>query len=160
VNLRIYRNIAGWDASAINGFAQEFYNKIARKKFYSGGIRLLNSHLRKGHVVVAVTSGLKNIVTPLRKGLKLEYIIGTEVELENGKFSDRIRILPIGKNRAEIISRYCKSNGIGLERSFAYSDHNSDIFMLQTVGNPVAVNPDKKLEKYAKEKRWKIIRFK
>ncbi|MBA3610362.1 MAG: HAD-IB family hydrolase, partial [Rubrobacter sp.] len=45
---------------------------------------------------------------------------------------------------------------LDLSRSYAYADAISDLPMLEAVGNPVAVNPDRRLEASAKERGWRI----
>ena len=49
--------------------------------------------------------------------------------------------------------------GINLSRSYAYSDSITDLPMLEIVGEPVAVNPDKDLRKIAEERDWQIRDF-
>ena len=49
--------------------------------------------------------------------------------------------------------------GIDLSRSYAYSDSITDLPMLEAVGEPVAVNPDKDLRKIAEERDWQIRDF-
>ncbi len=160
LNRKLYSNIKGWNVESINKTAEEFYKKVVNEKFYPEALKILNRHIENKEVVVAVTSGLINIVNPLKKHLKLDALAGTEVGSNNGRFNGSVRKLRIGKNRAEFVSSYCKSNKIDLKNSYAYSDHYSDLPMLSIVGNAVAVNPDKKLERIAKRNSWKTIRFK
>lgn len=160
LNRRLYSNIKGWNVESINKIAEEFYKKDASEKFYPEALKILDRHIKNKEVVVAVTSGLINIVNPLKKHLKLDALAGTEVGSNNGRFDGSVRKLRIGKNRAEFVSSYCKLNKIDLKNSYAYSDHYSDLPMLSIVGNAVAVNPDKKLERIAKRNSWKTIRFK
>src|SRR6202011_1891139 len=49
--------------------------------------------------------------------------------------------------------------GIDLSASFAYSDSATDLPMLEAVGHPVAVNPDRVLARVAKEREWEVRRF-
>lgn len=51
------------------------------------------------------------------------------------------------------------SEGIDLKGSFAYSDSVTDLPMLELVGNPVAVNPDRELRRIATERSWRIESF-
>jgi len=48
---------------------------------------------------------------------------------------------------------------IDLAASFAYSDSETDIPMLLTVGHAYAVNPDKVLTRMAHEREWPILSF-
>src|SRR5258708_21283346 len=49
--------------------------------------------------------------------------------------------------------------GIDLAGSWAYSDSITDLPMLEAVGRPVAVNPDKDLRRVARERGWPVLRF-
>jgi hypothetical protein len=49
--------------------------------------------------------------------------------------------------------------GIDLAGSYAYSDSVTDLPMLEAVGNPVAVNPDRELRRVAAAKGWEVRTF-
>ena len=49
--------------------------------------------------------------------------------------------------------------GYSLTDSYAYSDSQTDLPMLDVVGHPVAVNPDKELARIAREREWPVLRF-
>jgi hypothetical protein len=49
--------------------------------------------------------------------------------------------------------------GIDLAGSFAYTDSDTDLPMLEAVGNPVLVNPDKALRRLAEERGWQTETF-
>jgi hypothetical protein len=51
------------------------------------------------------------------------------------------------------------TEGIDLARSYAYSDSITDLPMLELVGHPVAVNPDRPLLRIARERDWEVVRF-
>ena len=51
------------------------------------------------------------------------------------------------------------ARGIDLQSSSAYSDSETDLPMLETVGHPYAVNPDKNLAALAHERAWPILTF-
>jgi hypothetical protein len=46
-----------------------------------------------------------------------------------------------------------------LGSSYAYTDSQTDLPMLELVGNPVAVNPDTELRKVATERDWPVLDF-
>ena len=62
-----------------------------------------------------------------------------------------------GKARA--IEALAEREGIDLASSYAYSDSESDLPMLQLVGHPVAVNPDRELAQVARDHGWQVLRF-
>jgi hypothetical protein len=52
------------------------------------------------------------------------------------------------------------TEGIDLARSYAYSDSITDQPMLELVGYPVVVNPDRDLQRIAREREWEVREFK
>ncbi len=56
---------------------------------------------------------------------------------------------------AELAERF----DLDLEASWAYSDSVTDLPMLEAVGHPVAVNPDKTLRRVAEERGWEVRDF-
>lgn len=64
-----------------------------------------------------------------------------------------------GEGKAVAIRAEAQRRGIDLSASWAYSDSGSDLPMMEVVGNPVAVNPDKRLKPVAKERGWEIVRL-
>ena len=52
--------------------------------------------------------------------------------------------------------RFAETHDLDLTESFAYGDSIADLPMLETVGHPRVVNPDKKLSAVAKKRGWPI----
>jgi phosphoserine phosphatase len=48
-------------------------------------------------------------------------------------------------------------HGWDLAASYAYTDSVSDLPMLEAVGNPVAINPERELLELAQERGWRVI---
>jgi fatty acyl-CoA reductase len=61
-----------------------------------------------------------------------------------------------GEARARMLASFARRRNLDLSRSYAYADSISDLPMLEAVGNPVAVNPDSRLAKAARERGWQI----
>ena len=86
--------------------------------------------------------------------------IGMRSEVRDGVYTGR----PDGpftyrEGKAEAIRELAEREGIDLAESYAYSDSESDLPMMRAVGHPVAVNPDRELERVAREEGWRIMRF-
>ena len=64
-----------------------------------------------------------------------------------------------GGNKAKAIVALAKERGYDLLDSYAYSDSETDIPMLEVVGHPFAVNPDKTLRRHAGEQGWPVLVF-
>jgi phosphoserine phosphatase len=57
------------------------------------------------------------------------------------------------------VRSYAAEHGIDLGASSAYTDSRSDIELLETVGHPFAVNPDRALRLAAKARGWPVLHF-
>ena len=62
-----------------------------------------------------------------------------------------------GMSYDEVVNDIAERLDLDLEHCWAYSDSASDIPMLSAVGNPVAVNPDRELEHYARNAGWEVL---
>ena len=76
-----------------------------------------------------------------------------------GRYTGEVEFYAAGSHKAEAITDLSSRKNISLENSWAYSDSSTDMPMLELVGNPVAVNPDRELRKQAEEKNWPILEF-
>src|SRR5690606_2743793 len=63
------------------------------------------------------------------------------------------------EHKAEAMRREAAARGLDLAASYAYSDSVTDLPMLEAVGHPVAVNPDRELRRAAQERGWPIVDF-
>jgi fatty acyl-CoA reductase len=66
----------------------------------------------------------------------------------------------VGESRAAWLKHFATLHDCDLRCSFAYADSHSDLPMLQTVGNPVAVSPDIPLMRAASRAHWSVVEWK
>src|SRR3989344_2745863 len=138
INKRLYKKIKGLKSEELVGSASEkFFLHNKYKKFYPDIMGIIGWHAKNGHRIVVVTSAIKETANPVKKLIKIDEIISTVVETKNGIYTDTVKILPVGQNRIDLIKNYCKKHNIDLRRSYAYSDHFSDIPLLESVGNAI-----------------------
>jgi HAD superfamily hydrolase (TIGR01490 family) len=112
---------------------------------------------RTAYIVTAASQGMAEMMAHV---LIFDGGVGMRSEIADGRYTGR----PDGpftyrEGKAEAIRRVAEREGIDLAESYAYSDSESDLPMLQLVGNPVAVNPDSELTRVAREEGWRIIHF-
>jgi phosphoserine phosphatase len=78
---------------------------------------------------------------------------------EDGRYAGEMEFYAYGPFKAEAMRALAESEGLDLDESSAYSDSYTDLPMLEAVGHPVAVNPDRVLAKVAKEREWEVMQF-
>lgn len=121
---------------------------------------LLERHHAAGRSTYIVSASPVEIVEPLARALDMTAGIGTVGEVVDGIYTGRLDgPFCYGHGKAEAIRAIAASRAIDLERSYSYSDSASDIPMMEIVGHPVAVNPDGRLARTARERGWPVVIF-
>lgn len=153
------KSITGLETETIKSEAERFIN-IIKAKTSKNAIKLIESDKANGFMILGVTASPIEVASQISKALGFDQIIGTQVSTKDGRYTGKlIRPWPVGKGKAQIVQKLASKFYIDLELSKAYGDSELDIDMLKLVGEPIAVNPDNELEKYAKQHGWKIIRW-
>ncbi len=97
---------------------------------------------------------------PLGAYLGVDRVIATRARIdEDGAYTGELEFYAYGPHKETAIVEFAEANGIDLADSYAYSDSITDVPMLAAVGHPVAVNPDKDLEREAVERGWEVRHF-
>jgi HAD superfamily hydrolase (TIGR01490 family) len=118
------------------------------------------SHQDAGRPAYIVTAASQELADVLAHVLVLDGGIGMRSEVKDGVYTGRAAgPFTYREGKAQAIRELAAREGVDLVASYAYSDSESDLPMLRAVGNPVAVNPDRKLERVAREQGWRIMRF-
>jgi HAD superfamily hydrolase (TIGR01490 family) len=120
----------------------------------------LKRHQEGGYLTVLTSGSFQDLIKAFSSRLNIDFAVGTELEIIRNKFSGRI-IPPLcfAQGKAEKVKQFLTDNNlvIDFKESFAYSDSVFDLPILELVGNPVAVEPDKKLLEIANARDWQII---
>ena len=150
----------GWDRDQISAIVRETLIETIEPLIYAEALALMEQHRSDGHRIYLVSASPDEIVQPLAELLGVDGYIATVAEIdEAGCYTGQTSFYNYGPNKAVAISELAERNGIDLAESFAYSDSATDQPMLEIVGHPVAVNPDRALAKVAKEREWEILNF-
>jgi HAD superfamily hydrolase (TIGR01490 family) len=146
----------GWNEDEVEAVVSEALERVVDPYIYQEAIDLIALHMALGRKVYIVSSSPEGVVRPLAQRLGVDDVIATRAEVVDGKFTGNLEFYAYREQKAEAIR---KLEGIDLEGSYAYSDSVTDLPMLEAVGNPVAVNPDRELRKIAQQREWKIRDF-
>jgi HAD superfamily hydrolase (TIGR01490 family) len=146
----------GWDKDEVETIVSEALERVVDPYIYQEAIDLIALHKAQGRRVYIVSSSPEGVVKPLAERLGADDVIATRAEVVDGKFTGKLEFYCYREKKAEAIRAL---EGVDLEGSYAYSDSITDLPMLEVVGNPVAVNPDRELRKIAQQRGWKIRDF-
>ena len=149
----------GWDQARVSSIVREALTDVVEPIIYDEALELIEEHKAAGRKVYIVSASPEEIVAPLGEFLGVDAAIASRARVQDGRYTGEMELYAYGPNKAVAMRRVAAEENIDLLRSWAYSDSATDIPMLETVGNPVAVNPDRELLKIARERSWEIRRF-
>jgi len=126
---------------------------------YDEAVSLIEDHHLAGRDVIIVSASGTEMVEPIGELLGVDAVIATRLAVVDGRYTGEIDFYAYAENKATAIQDLAAHRGYDLARSYAYSDSITDVHMLEVVGHPHAVNPDKDLRRVAREHGWPILVF-
>ncbi|HEX8099602.1 MAG TPA: HAD family hydrolase [Actinomycetota bacterium] len=149
----------GWEQSKVEGVVREALLEYIDPYFYAEALDLIELHRALGRRVFIVSSSPEEVVRPLVERLGDVDVIATRTRIVDGKYTGEMEFYCYGEGKADAIRKVAEEQLIDLSGSYAYSDSITDLPMLESVGVPVAVNPDRDLRREAEQRGWKIRDF-
>lgn len=152
------RFLRGETPESVQLWAREF-GRVFLRKAVPDGLREKILGLKQGGCRVILLSGsLQVLVNELKDRLGAEILIGGELEAADGKLTGRkTGIHPYGREKVTALYSRIDPQTVDWERSWALADRISDLPVLELVGNPVAVHPDRRLRRLARKHGWETI---
>jgi HAD superfamily hydrolase (TIGR01490 family) len=150
---------SGWDVETVKEIVADTLQHIVEPLVYDEAVGLIEDHHAAGRDVVIVSTSGSEVVEPIGEMLGADKVIATRMAVEDGRYTGDIRFYAYAENKAKAIRDLARKRGYDLENSYAYSDSVTDVHMLEVVGHPHAVNPDKDLRRIARERGWPILMF-
>ncbi|MBK6514608.1 MAG: HAD-IB family hydrolase [Polyangiaceae bacterium] len=159
-NEMLFASYEGMSEDRLLTMAEEAFERVMKPALFPGAKELVRTCLDRGHEVVLVSGALDFIIKYLAEYLGATDIIANRLELKD-RFATGKLLRPVvaGPEKAKLVRDHARAHGHDLDDCFAYSDSYSDVPMLSIVGNPAAVNPDRKLRVLAETYDWPIIRL-
>lgn len=121
---------------------------------------LIDLHADAGRSTYIVSASPVEIVGRFADEMEMTGGIGTVSEIVDGVYTGQLAApFCYGQGKADAIAAVADAEGYDLAQSYAYTDSAGDLPMLEIVGHPVAVNPDRALEAIAYHRGWPIVEF-
>ena len=141
--------------------AEQVFEQEIKPKIYAGAAGLIAGDRAEGRRLVLVTGGLDFVMRPAADHLGFDDLLANRMVFENGVATGRIaEPLLAERGKVEAIESYIRVYNVEASYSKAYSDSWSDVPMLECVGLPAAVNPERKLRRLAAARGWRIVETK
>jgi HAD superfamily hydrolase (TIGR01490 family) len=152
--------IEGKSRSDIVQLGHDIVVEVIGPRIYPGMRRVIDLHHADGDKTYLVTAAPRELAERIAAYLGMDGALGTEAELVDGCYTGRI-LGPVlhGPAKLDAVTKLAAEQGIDLRDCSAYSDSLNDRPMLEGVGHPVAVNPDRQLRELARQRGWPVQDF-
>jgi HAD superfamily hydrolase (TIGR01490 family) len=137
----------------------EAMEPVLRPLVYDEPLQLVRRHRERGERVFIVSATLQEIVEHIAEDLGFDGAIGSTCEIVDGVYTGRSLRAAHGEGKAAAVRELAAAEGFDLAECTAYSDSYTDVPFLEVVGHPVAVNPDRRLRRIARDRDWPVLNF-
>ncbi|MCU1455560.1 MAG: HAD-superfamily subfamily hydrolase [Acidimicrobiales bacterium] len=156
----VLRLTKGWDQAKVSEVVRQALDEVIEPIVYDEALDLIRLHQDAGRRVFIVSASPVEVVAPLAEYLGVDDAIATRARLDDeGRYTGEVEFYSYGIHKVEAMRELAERHDLDLARSWAYSDSITDLPMLQAVGFPVAVNPDRELARAAAEQGWEVLHF-
>src|SRR5213594_1143923 len=150
----------GWDRAQVERLVQDTILDVIDPYVYQEALDLIALHRSEGRDIYVVSSSPEEVVRPLARHFGVAGVIATRAQVgDDGRYTGELEFYAYGAQKADAIRQLADRVGLDLEASYAYTDSITDLPMLEAVGHPVAVNPDKELRRIADDRAWETRDF-
>jgi len=161
----VYAQFAGLSCRQLEADAEGCCTDLLLPSCFPEAISEMNAHRQAGRRLVLVSGGIEVVLAPLARALGAD-LLAQRLVTDGGRFTGAhlsYGVLDQGTpqmaqsaRKAAALLRHAETVGLDLAQSYAYGDSVNDIGLLEAVGTPVAVNPDRALARIAAARQWEV----
>ena len=149
----------GWPVDRVTDIVTRYLDELILPYVYAEARSLIAAHRDAGQDVIIVSSSGHEVVDPIGRLLGADSVIATRMQVAGGRYTGQVEFYAYGEAKAVRVRELAAERGYRLADCYAYSDSATDLPLLQVVGHPHAVNPDRNLRRIAAERGWPVLEF-
>jgi HAD superfamily hydrolase (TIGR01490 family) len=158
VAARAARSLEGMPEAVMSARCDDWFRRYVETHVCDLGRRAVEKHRERGDLLAIVTGATPYAARPLARRLGIPHVVASTLELDaSGRFTGKfVEPLCYGSGKIVRTQALAEEHGFRIEESTFYSDSLTDLPLLEAVAEPVVVNPDPRLERLARKRRWRI----
>jgi putative phosphoserine phosphatase/1-acylglycerol-3-phosphate O-acyltransferase len=152
-----YRGIS---ESVFEEIGETVFEKYLAVRIFPEARALVRAHRERGHTLAIVSSAMRYQAEPLARELGIPHVLCTRLQVKHGMLTGRVvRPTCWGEGKLHYARELAERTGVDLEESWFYTDSVDDLPLLEAVGRPRPLNPDRTLAGLARDRGWPVRRF-
>lgn len=150
----------GYPVEQSRGYMDELFHLRLKAGIYREAIKAIAECRELNMEVYIISTTFDQYIEPYARYLGIARYQGIRLEREDGRFTGRIEgMVCHQEKKAAAVREIAGREGLDLSRCMAFGDSVNDRYMLETVGRPHTVNPDRRLRRIARERGWPILQW-
>jgi HAD superfamily hydrolase (TIGR01490 family) len=136
-----------------------WFDETLRAHIAPRAVDKIDFHRQQGHRVVLISASTQFAVQPVAEYLRLDFLCTRLIDRADELTGQVVDPPCYGAGKVVWARRYADEQGARLSDAYLYTDSHSDRPLLDAVGHPIAVNPDARLKRLARQRGWPIETF-
>lgn len=156
---RMVLTCEGWEVARVRTIVAETLQEIIGPLVYPEALRLIEHHRGQGAEIVLLSASGLEVVEPIAELVGIERFRATRMHVVDDRYAGEIEFYCYGEGKAVAAREIAEELGFDLAHCAAYTDSITDLPLLEAVGRPSVVNPDRELRAIARERGWPVLAF-
>jgi phosphoserine phosphatase len=149
--------LRGCGVARVESAAAAFFTARLALRIRPQAAAFVAAHRRRGHVTILLTPAATVLARPLARFLGVDVLLAPQLEVTGLVYTGRsLTPQPCGATKRLVAQDYCAQFGSLMAYSYAYASALADSPLLEAVGHPTAVHPDRALRARAARRGWPI----
>lgn len=153
-----FRCYTGRSIAELRAIMDELYDQHIRADLSPVMMDRVRAHREAGDAMAILTASAFFFAEPIARDLGIDEVVGTSVGFTDGLCTGLVDgEIVDGVVKLAAARRIADARGVPLSSCVFYSDHIADLPLLEAVGTPVAVGPNRALHRVAKARGYRIL---
>lgn len=153
--------LAGEQIDDARRLASRLFRSSIGSLIYPESRALIEAHKAAGHRVVLLSAATDLQVGPVADDLGVDRVLCNRLTVDDsGRLTGDVEEpIIFGPGKVDAARRFAADEALDLSAAFFYSDGAEDLPLLDQVGNPQPLNPDRRLAREAEQRGWEAPTF-
>jgi putative phosphoserine phosphatase / 1-acylglycerol-3-phosphate O-acyltransferase len=150
--------LRGKPVEKISEVTGKYFEGHARRMVFPAMLDVIEEHRQKGELLLLLSGTLDLIADCFVRDLHMDGSRATNLQVRDGHYTGHVvGVVPYGIGKLEVLREFRHRYKFDQNSATLYANLYSDRYVMNAVDMPVAVNPDRRLEQYARLNGWRIL---